>query len=214
MFPSIFHLLDLDHYNASVSLFVSSFSLKPADNDRAKKKERAGRKKSKVEELHWNHSQKKDGGCLSHFHWRLVRNNYVNALFRCVYLCTLPYLCVCALHLSLVPLSPPDIPLPVTAAWRFQIRPSSTFFLPVIALYAIQHQFHPTEINPTDNSLPPKWIMASPHFSTKTEVCGWKAVSVWRISTLSMGWSMWRSDSSLLLILCQSGLRYLVSMDQ
>lgn len=112
-------------------------------------------------------------------------------------------LCVCALHLSLVPLSPPDIPLPVTAAWRFQIRPSSTFFLPVIALYAIQHQFHPTEINPTDNSLPPKWIMASPHFSTKTEVCGWKAVSVWRISTLSMGWSMWRSDSSLLLILSE-----------
>lgn len=33
MFQSIFHLLDLDHYNASVSLFVSPFSLKPADND-------------------------------------------------------------------------------------------------------------------------------------------------------------------------------------
>lgn len=46
--------------------------------------------------------------------------------------------CFCALHPGILPLSPPDIPLPVAAAWRSQIRPSSTFLLPAVALASIQ----------------------------------------------------------------------------
>ena len=60
---------------------------------------------------------------------------------RLTIICARVCVCVCALHPSPLPLSPPDITLPVTAAWRSQIRPSSTFLLPVVALPSIQHQF-------------------------------------------------------------------------
>lgn len=53
--------------------------------------------------------------------------------------------------LGLLPLSPPDIPLPVTVACCSQIRPSSTFLLPVAKLPSILHQFHPAAINRGDN---------------------------------------------------------------
>lgn len=110
----------------------------------------------------------------------LIRQEMLCACVQiCVFVLDCLYVHVCTLHPRLLPLSPPDTSLPVTAAWRSQIRPSSTFHLPVDALYSIQHQFQPTMINPLITvSHQNKCILSSLNLYRKLQVFWWTAVSI------------------------------------